>query len=100
MISQDLDLFVTYSLNSGEVDLGRKTGLRMEKDDKADKQSLKRLVMFFARPDTYAESRLPRIFLSLSVMVNSRPPNHPSGLMSSCSFFKGEWLLLTASRLA
>ena len=38
----------------------------MEKDVKTDKQSLKRLVMFFARPGTYAESRLPRIFLSLS----------------------------------
>ena len=72
----------------------------MEKDDKTDKQSLKRLVMFFARPDTYAERRLLRIFLSLSVMVNSRPPNLPSGLMSSCSFFKGDWLLLTAFRLA
>ena len=39
-----------------------------------DKQSLKRLVIFFARPDKYAEIRLPRIFLSLSVMVNSRYP--------------------------
>ena len=72
----------------------------MEKDDETDKQSLKQLVMFFARPDTYAESRLPRIFSSLSVMVNSRLLNRPSGLMSSCSFFKGDWLLLIASRLA
>ena len=63
----------------------------MEKDGKTDRQSLKRLVMFLARPDIYAESRLPRMFLSLSVMVNSRPPNPPPGLMLSCSFFKGDW---------
>ena len=72
----------------------------MEKDDKTDRQSLKQLVMFLARPDTYTESRLPRMLLLLSVMVNSRPPNHPSDWMSSCSFFKGDWLLLTTSRLA
>ena len=86
--------------NSGELGFGRATGLGMEKDDKTDKQSLKRLVMFFAKPDMYLESRLPRIFLSLSVIVNSRLPNRPSSLMSSCSFFKGDWLLLTASGLA
>ena len=65
----------------------------MENDEKTDKQSLKPLVIFFAGSDTCLESRLPRIFLSLSVMVNSRLPNRPSGLMSCCSFFKGDWLL-------
>lgn len=63
MISQDLDLFVAILLEF------RRSGFRQSdkdlewRDDKIDKQSLKRLVMFFGRPDYVRGKQVARNFL-------------------------------------